>query len=371
MNEEAKLLAEELSTYREAYYNLEPIVPDDVYDKKRDRLKQLCPEHFEVKAVGAHPSVLSIWEKVQHEIPMGSLDKVKSHEEFDKWVAKIGMTDQSDFAITHKIDGASLELIYQKGELVRGVTRGDGYIGEDITCNIKNIASIPQKLSIDNKLQPINATVRGEIVMLKEIFDQKYADKYANPRNTASSKMREKKNKGSACKDMEFLAYWIKSNDKIDSMELMFTYLKQIGFQTPPICQGPVKIIKENFIHTAINRASLPYEIDGVVISVASIPLLEELGDVSMRPRGQIAWKFESEKAESRILDVVWQVGLTGRVCPVAKIEPTKIGGVTIESVSLHNLKMFKELKLFRGCRVLIERRNDCIPYLAENLDSE
>ena len=119
------------------------------------------------------------------------------------------------------------------------------------------------------------------------------------------------------------------------------------------------------------NRADVPYDIDGEVISVADLKLLESLGDVAMRPRGQIAWKFESEKAESKVLDVIWQVGPTGRVTPVAKIEPTKIGGVTIESVSLHNLKMFAELKLSHDCRVLIERRNDVIPYISKNFDNE
>lgn len=369
MDEEAKALAEKLALWREAYYNLDPLVPDDVYDATRDRLRLLCPEHAEVKAVGAPPPMTSVWEKVRHEIPMGSLDKANSRAEFDEWVARTGVAEKSDFAMTHKIDGASLELIYRGGELIRGVTRGDGIIGEDVTRNVRRIPSIPQRLEFEGKPLALDAIVRGEVVMLRSVFQEKYAAKYANPRNTASAKMREKKGGGAACEDMEFLAYWAKSDQRPDSMVLVFSWLEGLGFKAPPICAGSVNYIADEFDKSAAWRSSIPYDIDGMVVSVANLELLEELGDLNMRPRGQIAWKFESEKAESRVVDVVWQVGPTGRVCPVAKIEPVYIGGVTIESVSLHNLKMFTELRLFRGCRVLIERRNDVIPYLAANLD--
>ena len=361
--DEVKKLRKELAEAREAYYNLEPVLPDSVYDAKKARLKELCPEDEEVKAVGAAPPKDSLWEKVRHEIPMGSLDKVNSTEELDDWITKTGVADKSSFAITHKIDGASLELVYEDGNLTRGVTRGDGIIGEDVTANISKIPNIPHRLNT-----PIDAIIRGEVVMLKSVFEAKYADKYANPRNTAAAKMREKKSGGTACKDMEFLSYWIKTADRPNSMVLTFSLLEHLGLKVPPICQGPVESIKQEFDHATQERSSVPYDIDGMVVSVSNLSLLESLGDVAMKPRGQRAWKFESEKAESRVLDVVWQVGPTGRVTPVAKVEPVKIGGVTIESVSLHNLKMFAELKLFRGCRVLIERRNDCIPYCAVNL---
>lgn len=371
MDEEAKALAEKLALWREAYYNLDPLVPDDVYDAAREKLRQVCPEHFEVKAVGAAPPTTSTWKKVRHEIPMGSLDKVNTPSEFDEWVARTGVADRSGFAITHKIDGASLELVYRRGELIRGVTRGDGTVGEDVTRNIRRIPSVPHRLEFEGKLIETDAIVRGEVVMFRSVFAEKYAAKYANPRNTASAKMREKKGGGAACQDTEFLAYWAKSDQRPGSMVLMFSWLEHLGFKVPPICQGPAETIREEFAKSEAWRSSVPYDHDGMVVSVANLELLEQLGELNMRPRGQIAWKFESEKAESRVLDVVWKVGPTGRVTPVAKVEPTHIGGVTIESVSLHNLKMFAELRLFRGCRVLIERRNDVIPYISENLDNE
>jgi len=360
MDEEAKRLSEELALYREAYYNLDPIVPDDIYDAKKARLKELAPEAPEVKAVGASPPSDSSWEKVKHEIPMGSLDKVNNVEEFDEWVAKTGA---DKFGITHKIDGASLELVYESGKLVRGVTRGDGTTGEDVTSNVSRIPEVPRELH-----HPVDAIVRGEVVMLKAVFDEKYADRYANPRNTAAAKMREKKGGGADCENLTFLAYWIQCEDRPNMILYMFKMLESLGFGVPPLAVASVDLVKQRFAEVTAKRSEVPYDIDGEVVSVADLKLLESLGDVAMRPRGQIAWKFESEKAVSRVLDVVWQVGPTGRVTPVAKIEPTKIGGVTIESVSLHNLKMFAELRLFRGCRVLIERRNDCIPYCAVNL---
>lgn len=362
MDEEIKKLVEELEKYREAYYNLDPIVPDSVYDAKRDRLKQICPDHFEVCAVGASPPATSVWEKVKHDIPMGSLDKVNSLEELKQWAKKTG-TDW--FHITDKIDGSSMELVYEDGELVRCVTRGDGFVGEDVTKNVKQIPTVPKSLP-----DPISITVRGEIVMLKKVFAEKYADTYANPRNTAAAKVREKKKGGEDCANLTFLAYWIKRNPSPETMRSAFEQLTSLGFQTPEFACGSAEIVEEHFETVTKNRQNMPYDIDGQVVSVDSIQALENLGEVAMRPRGQIAWKFESEKAESRVLDIVWQVGPTGRVTPVAKVEPTPIGGVTIESVSLHNLKMFNELKLFHGCRVLIERRNDVIPYISQNLDS-
>lgn len=355
-------LRETLKRAREAYYNLEPIMADSEYDSMRDELQKLSPKNPEIQLVGASPPMDSVWHKVKHEIQMGSLNKVNNPEEFEEWANN---TRSKLFCMTHKIDGASLELVYENGALIRGVTRGDGNVGEDITTNIMKIPSIPHSLPF-----PDNTTVRGEVVMFKDVFNSRYSDKYANPRNTASAKMREKKNNGKDCENMNFLAYWIKDDKHYESMSDSFRSLNNLGFDTPALSVGSMDDMKQFFLTATENRSSVPYDIDGMVVSVLNLDLLESLGNVSMRPKGQIAWKFDSEQAESNILDVVWQVGNTGRVCPVAKIKPVKIGGVTIESVSLHNVKMFRELKLFRGCRVLVSRRNDTIPYIESNLDA-
>jgi DNA ligase (NAD+) len=361
MNTELEKLVEELRRARESYYNLEPTMSDSEYDKKKEKLIEIDPSNFEVKAVGAYPSPDSTWEKIKHRIPMGSLDKVNTTDEFDTWAIKTGV---KNFSITHKIDGASLELAYENGRLIYGATRGDGIVGEDITSNVTKIPSVLQSI---NKQGIV--TVRGEVVMLKSVFEEKYSDKYANPRNTASAKMREKKRSGKDCENLEFLAYWIKSDDMPKNMSDVKNFLNDIGFKTPYWEQGNVECIKHVFNKVSKSRSDIPYEIDGMVVSVDDIETMLSLGEIAMRPRGQIAWKFESEKAQSNVIDVVWQVGPTGRVTPVAKVKPTKIGGVTIESVSLHNVKMFSDLKLSKGCRVVIERRNDVIPYISQNLD--
>lgn len=348
---------------REAYFNLDPIISDQEYDSMVGELKALNPDDAEVVAVGAPAPVLSVWEKVRHEIPMGSLGKVNSHDEFREWTRGTGT---GEFFVTHKIDGSSMEIVYENGLLTRCVTRGDGVTGEDVTVNVSQVPTVPKRVPVKGKL-----TVRGEIVMFRSEFQEKYASEYANPRNTAAAKVREKKHGGAHCKDLVFLTYWASDHpEKPETFYGMIGWLKRIGFSIPTHhAPGDVDKIREVFGLESLGRGSLPYEIDGMVVSVNDLKKLAELGDHNMRPRGQVAWKFDAEMRETRIRDVVWQVGPTGRICPVAKVDPVNIGGVSITSVSLHNISMFKELGLWPGCRVLVSRRNDVIPYLQENLD--
>ncbi len=346
---------------RDAYYNLKPKISDQQYDAMIDELKQLDPKSLEVTAVGAPPPQYTIWEKVKHEIPMGSLNKVNSKDEFIEWAEK---TKSEYFLITHKIDGISMELIYQNGKLQKAITRGDGIIGELVTSNIKQIPSIPKTIEIKSKV-----VIRGEVVMFKEMFRQKYAEEYANPRNIVSGKVRDKKHDGKACKDLEFIGYQIYCEDRPKTEWSQMKLINSLGFKIPDWTYTKLENICHKHEEITNSRDKIEYEIDGTVIRVGMIQEQEELGEQNMRPRGQIAWKFDHEMRESKIVDVRWQVGLTGRICPVAVIEPTQIGGVTITNISLHNLRLFNHLKLFRGCKVLISRRNDVIPYLEENID--
>ena len=350
--------------YQEKYYNLEPVVSDEEYDAIIDLLKKMDPNAPELKQVGAPVPTHSVWEKVPHKIPMGSLEKVNTEKEFEEWVAK---TEAKEFFVTHKIDGSSMELVYQDGKLVQCVTRGDGTIGEDVTSNVMKVSNVP--LEIPEK---IDIVVRGEVVMLKSIFKNLYAEEYANPRNTAAGKVREKKNNGADCMNLVFIAYRLHQSDEsepIRSMFSMFVMLEQMGFQIPEFLVGEIDAMKMRFSTTEKGREEIPYEIDGLVVSINDMQLLEELGDLNMRPRGQIAWKFEAAVGITTVLGVRWQVGPSGRVTPVADIEPVSIGGVTITSVNLHNLSIFGDLKLSKGCRVLVSRRNDVIPYIEKNLD--
>ena len=358
-------LRSSLKKWRDAYYNLDPKVSDQEYDSARDELAGLSPDDTEIIAIGATPSQHSVWEKVRHEIPMGSLGKANSEKEIDDWIEKTGA---KEWFITHKIDGSSMELVYKSGKLIRCVTRGDGIIGEDVTVNVSKIPSVPKSLPM-----PIDMIVRGEIVMLKSVFTQKYSEEYANPRNTAAGKVREKKGGGEACKDLEFLAYWIhfeKQADKQNGMFASILWLKENGFKTPTCTVSRnLDTIKSVYTDQSTKRDDIDYEIDGMVVSVEDLDLIEELGSINGRPRGQIAWKFDPAMRETRIVDVKWQVGNSGRITPVAVVEPVDVGGVTITNISLHTLSLFRDLALNKGNRVLVSRRNDVIPFLEKNLD--
>lgn len=354
-------LREKLSAWREAYYNLSPLVSDQEFDAARDELARLSPNDQEVIAIGASVPTHSVWEKVRHEIPMGSLNKANSRDEFQQWVDTTGV---EEFFFTHKMDGSSMELVYQDGVLIRCVTRGDGIVGEDVTFNVAQVPNIPQK--IGNSAPTI---VRGEIVMEKAIFQEKYAEVYANPRNTAAAKVREKKNGGADCKNLKFYAYWIHSEVEHTTYSDMMSNLLELGFTIPGYSVGNVGTTFNQYEIVKANRDSVPYEIDGVVISVNDLRVLEELGDQHMRPNGQIAWKFDAAQMETRIRNVKWQVGPSGRITPVAVVDPVNIGGVVITNISLHNILLFENLRLCEGNRVLVSRRNDVIPYIEQNLD--
>lgn len=360
MSQDVEALRQLLKEAREGYYNLSPIISDIEYDAKKELLASLSPEDEEVKIVGASPSKHSVWEKVKHEMQMGSLNKVNEPSEFDEWVEKTGA---DEFVITYKLDGSSLEIVYENGSLTRCVTRGDGIIGEDITENAVNIPSIPKDIVIKEKV-----VVRGEVVMTKEVFISSYADKYANPRNTAAGKIRDKKNKGEDCKNLTFIAFTMMADNAPKNECDRFKILKKLGFDIPHYLLGNKEEMKKEHEIISSNRDNIKYEIDGTVIRVNDIEAQEELGELNMRPKGQIAWKFDPQSGVTTVKAIKWQVGPTGRITPVASTEPVTIGGVTITSVSLHNIAMFNSLKLFPGCEVLVCRRNDVIPYLQENL---
>jgi DNA ligase (NAD+) len=356
-----------LKRWQDAYFNLDPEVSDQEYDAERDAIVAIEPDAPEVVAVGAPPPKHSVWEKVEHEIMMGSLRKANSLEEFQEWAAKCKEAGASTLYITHKIDGSSMELVYVKGKLTRCVTRGDGTIGEDVTENISQIPNVPKALKYD-----IDLIVRGEIVMEKSVFKERYAAEYANPRNTAAALVRKRKGGGAECKHLKFLAYWAQYDDVDQPQTLLFSLkrLETLDFQGPPgAACTEVEGVVSLYEATREKRDEVPYEIDGMVVTVNNLQVLDAMGAVAMRPLGQIAWKFDAAMAETRMVDVKWQVGHSGRVTPVAVVEPVNIGGVVVTNVSLHNMTMFRELKLFAGCRVLISRRNDVIPYIEKNLD--
>lgn len=357
-------LQSKLKTAREAYYNLGPIISDAAYDALRDRLELLSPSNKEIVAVGAPVPKTSVWEKVQHEIPMGSLNKVNSEEEFIGWAAKHG--PNTEYVMSHKLDGSSLELVYEDGKLIRGVTRGSGIEGELITENVFQIPSIPKNLK---KVIPGKVFIRGEVVMHKDVFQRLYASEYANPRNTAAGKVRDKKGGGADCQNLHFYGFeLVLGGKRPKTEETQFQALQALGFLIPWCSVGTVEKLIVDFKNQIDNRDSVPYEIDGEVISINNVAVQDELGSHNMRPYGKTAWKFLAQGGVTKIIDVIWQVGPTGRITGVACVEPVKIGGVSIERISLHNLKMFRELNLHKGDEILVVRAGDVIPYVQENL---
>lgn len=366
MNEQVKELEEEIKVAREAYYNLEPTMSDQEYDAKIEKLKSLNGASKELAEVGAPVPKNSLWKKTKHDIPMGSLNKVNSEKEFREWCSSRG----NDFVISEKLDGSSMSLVYQDGELIQAITRGDGLEGEDVLENALLVSGVKKNIDARGRV-----LVRGEIIMKISTFKHKYSDQYANPRNTAAGKIREKKDKN-GCKDLDFLAYNMFVNERQEELETyQFRYLQDFGFKTPHFHDGSVEAVASvyHFMRGMRERCDpeLDYEFDGMVVRMNSIRDQNELGSKNMRPEGQVAWKFDALASESRMVDVRWSVGTTGRITPVAIIEPVNVGGVVITNVSLHNLGMFKELQLKKGSRVLVSRNNDVIPYLKANLDLE
>jgi DNA ligase (NAD+) len=360
---EIEILSEKLRMAREAYYNLDPIISDQEYDILLEKLKQLDPKNSELRAVGASSPTESSFIKVKHQIPMGSLNKVNTFEEFLGWSSN--RFKKSEMFVSHKVDGLSMELVYTGGKLTQAVTRGDGITGEDVTYNVQMILDIPKNIAVSDCI------IRGEVVMLKETFNSQFASIYANPRNTAAAKIREKKK--ADCTSLNFRAYYIKEMGRnFNLISEQFEYLRSLGFSTPSLSKAcSTDELKEIYDLVIDNRSDIEYEIDGLVVSTNDTVELEYLGEVNMRPEGAIALKFPSQMGVTKAVEIKWQSGPTGRITPVLIVEPIEIGGVSISRVSLQNLSAFRALRLFKGCNVLISRHNDVIPYCEKNLDDE
>jgi DNA ligase (NAD+) len=356
-----KELSELVLRAQEAYYNLDPIMSDAEYDALHDELKRLNPEAQAVVRIGAAPISQSPWEKRPHEIPMGSLSKVTTVDEFEEWVKGIGDTE---YFITDKFDGISLECIYDEGIFQHAVTRGDGIVGEDVTKNATYIPNIPKTITIKSRV-----SVRGEVILTKKAFKDHFSSKYANTRNTVAGKIRDTKEGTVAAVHFKFIAFDL-IGINTESFDAMFKELKRFGFESPDFhVSGNHHKVYEEYLKRKNDREALDYDIDGCVINVNERTKFLELGNENSRPLGAVAFKFDPAMAVSKILDVKWFTGSTGRVSPVAIIDPVNVQGVVISRVSLQNKEAMLNLKLFKGARVLVSRRNDVIPYLQENLD--
>ena len=380
---ELEYLAREMTKSDIAYYqNDAPYLSDAEYDKLKHRnmdIEKRFPELIRPdspsKRVGA--TIKSGFSKVAHRFPMLSLADVFSIEEVEDFILSVkrflNTSEDIPFMSEPKIDGLSFSARYENGIFVQGATRGDGVTGEDITENLKTIRQLPLKIENAPKI----LEVRGEVYMAKADFfalNQKYETEgkktFANPRNAAAGSLRQLDPKITAERKLSLFAYtWGEVSERVwDSQADFFNHLRQWGFPTNPnntLCQN-IKDIEKSFAKLMEIRASLPYDIDGVVYKVNSIALQERLGFLTRTPRWAVAHKFPAEQALKTINNISIQVGLTGALTPLADLETVNVGGVIVSHATLHNEDEIKRKDIRIGDTVVVQRAGDVIPQIVE-----
>ncbi len=389
-------LALEIERHNELYYNEDaPKISDAAYDELRKRsdaiearFPGLVTRDSPSQKIGVAPS--GRFAKVPHAVPMLSLGNAFTDEDVTDFVdrvrrfLKLGDDDIPAIVAEPKIDGLSLSLRYEDGELVRGATRGDGFTGEDVTANVRTIADIPHKLKGRNI--PAVCEIRGEVYMLKKDFlalNKRQAEAedtaFANPRNSAAGSLRQKDVSVTASRPLKFFAYaWGEMSEMPAKTQFkMIEWIEKAGFATNPLttlCDSVDEVLKF-YRKIETKRASLGYDIDGVVYKVDRLDWQERLGFVSRSPRWAIAHKFAAEQATTVLNDIEIQVGRTGALTPVAKLAPVTVGGVVVQNATLHNEDYIKGIgndgqpiregvDIRVGDTVVVQRAGDVIPQI-------
>ncbi len=375
-------LRNELREHNYRYYVLDdPSVPDAEYDRLFHQLKKLEQEHPNLitsdsptQRVGDKP--LSVFTQVQHRIPMLSLDNVFSEEEliaFDQRIReRLKREAEIEYVCEPKLDGLAVSLMYENGVLIQAATRGDGQTGEDITQNIRTIDSIPLKLRGSDYPQILE--VRGEVFMPKKGFEnlnkaaaERGEKTFANPRNAAAGSLRQLDSRVTAKRPLDMYCY---SVGYVEGGELASTHyenlqlLKQWGLKVNGEIQLAVSAKELQRYHDKIlqKRDQLKYEIDGLVYKVNDLQLQQQLGFVSRAPRWATAHKFPAQEELTKLIGVEFQVGRTGAITPVARLEPVFVGGVTVSNATLHNMDEVQRMDVRVGDTVVVHRAGDVIP---------
>ena len=353
--------------HSDLYYNQHrPEITDAEYDALVDELKVLDPTNMVLQDAGAIPSY---GRKVEHGSLMGSLDKVTTVDEITRWAGKYGIKSDQQIAITPKIDGVAVRLNYEDGKLVEAATRGDGNIGQDVTDNVREIRGIPKNVpGLSGKVE-----VRGEICIFKDDFEalKDSGLEFANPRNAASGSLMAKDPKVTGQRRLQLIVYdvlvdGVEFATESDKYAWMVANLKD--FFVVEMAKLEVSRFQEAAIAWEVRRINLQYEIDGLVVALNSVRDQQDAGWNGKRPRGKMAFKFKPEQKTAKVMTIDWQVGRTGRLTPVARIEPTLIAGSTVSNVTLHNYARLQELGLALGDVVLIEKAGDIIPQVVSKV---
>jgi DNA ligase (NAD+) len=376
-----RTLIDNLKTHNYAYYVLDnPILEDSEYDQLRRSLLELEEQYPDlvqpdspINQVGDMP--LSAFTQVTHDIPMLSLGNVFDYDELHTFMRRVNdrLNDAQknpEYEMELKLDGLAVSLKYAYGQFTQAVTRGDGQTGEDITQNAKTIRNLPLWLTAASDIPLLE--VRGEVLMPKAGFErlnrlaEEKGDKtFANPRNAAAGSLRQLDPAIAASRPLAFYCYSVNQGlpETIDTQSAALAWLGDIGFSV-----SAVRVVKnpreaqayyESMIET---RTKLPFEIDGMVIKVNNLALQQQLGFLSREPRWATAYKFPAETVMTRLNDIEWQVGRTGQITPVGKLEPVKVGGVTVSNVTLHNFGEIQRLDVRAGDMVSVHRAGDVIP---------
>lgn len=384
-------LIELISRYDHQYYVLnESDIPDAEYDRLMAELRaveQQYPEWITPSSPSQRVSggVQAGFEPVQHRVPMLSLDNAFSDDDMAAFIRRLqdrlNRTEDLSFACEPKLDGIAVSLLYEQGKLVRGATRGDGNTGEDITANVRTIRSIPLQLTGSGWPQVLE--VRGEIYLPKAGFaaiNQHAAASgekvFVNPRNAASGSLRQKDPKLTAKRPLEMCCYsvgYVEGGELPSTQMALMQAFSHWGLKTNPemMLVDGLQGVNAYYQQLADKRDTLPYEIDGIVFKVNEFSLQNRLGFVSRAPRWAIARKFPAQEEMTQVLDVEFQVGRTGAITPVARLEPVFVGGVTVSNVTLHNMDEVERLDVHIGDTVIVRRAGDVIPQVVKVLASK
>ncbi len=390
VREEIESLRAQIRYHNHRYYVLDdPEISDAAYDRLFQRLVELERRHPELitpdsptQRVGAEP--LDTFAEVRHRLPMLSLENGFREEDvrdFDSRVKRfLGQQEDIDYTVEPKIDGLAVELVYEQGRLVVAATRGDGFVGEDVTANIKTILTVPLRLMEPSSGPPLPdlLEVRGEVYIERKAFErlnrerlEKGLPPFANPRNAAAGSVRQLDPRVTARRPLNMFCYGIGSISALPARtqyDLMIT-LQQWGLRVNrphlALCETVDQVIA--FCRDLeARRDAFPYEIDGAVIKVNDLALQARLGEKSRSPRWALAFKFQPTQEMTRILDIQVQVGRTGALTPVAILEPVEIGGVTVRRATLHNEEEIHKKDIRVGDSVLVQRAGDVIPEVVQ-----